>query len=98
MMIGRVEELERPTGARATYRSELRHPLANFEAGAGSGSDLSNPRSIWRNEAESQSDLSERGETPTLEAERLGGATSSTRARFFSSDRKFMFYLGLSGC
>ncbi|KAF3603473.1 hypothetical protein F2Q69_00037584 [Brassica cretica] len=31
MSIERVEELERPTGARATYRSELRHPLASFE-------------------------------------------------------------------
>ncbi|KAF3508212.1 hypothetical protein F2Q69_00007729 [Brassica cretica] len=31
MIIGRVEELERPTGARATYRSELRHPLISFE-------------------------------------------------------------------
>ncbi|KAF3507385.1 hypothetical protein F2Q69_00004912 [Brassica cretica] len=54
----------------------------NFEARAGSGSEVINPRAIWSNEAESRSDLSERGEAPALEAERPGGATSSTRAQY----------------
>ncbi|KAF3563974.1 hypothetical protein DY000_02012974 [Brassica cretica] len=66
-------------GAGATLRCGVTNPL---QTGAGSGSEVINPRAIWSNEAGSRSDLSERGESPALEAERPGGATSSTRAQY----------------
>ncbi|KAF3568284.1 hypothetical protein DY000_02012976 [Brassica cretica] len=66
-------------GAGATLRCGVTNPL---QTGAGSGSEVINPRAIWSNKAESRSDLSERGEAPALEAERPGGETSSTRAQY----------------
>ncbi|KAF2582930.1 hypothetical protein F2Q68_00003985 [Brassica cretica] len=58
----------------------------NFEAGAGSGSDLSNPRAIWSCGQSDWSDVSERGEVPALNSTSRrrfsrAGATKAERGR-----------------
>ena len=89
----------------ATSRSGVRHPLRaqplvdNFqELERPWGAKSATRSQKRRKEAGIQSDVPRRGETPALEAERPGGAASHTHACSSYSDKKFMFYLGLSGC
>ncbi|KAF3533432.1 hypothetical protein DY000_02041434 [Brassica cretica] len=103
--VARMQKEEMKLVFRVTSRSGVRHPLRaqplvnNFqEVERPWGARSATRAQKRRNEAGIQSDVSRRGEALALEAERPGGATSHTLTRFSYSDRKFMFYLGLSGC
>ncbi|KAF3603779.1 hypothetical protein F2Q69_00034346 [Brassica cretica] len=96
MIIGQVEELERPTGARRAQRGQVaavtwsdvayllwvQHPVYNFrEPERPRQSEVGTSRAKSMKCEGSHSDVPERGGEPAVELERPTGGGSRTRAQ-----------------